>query len=396
MKVNTKLICSGIIIMLCLGMKFVDGATTPPTIDPDSAILSALQTLCSPAAISSANSTTLGTMVTVLNNAKTLYSNPSNTVDLGIIAPLISQAQTQLSGTAGTTGTPQSTEMARVNGILNNFTVTPATYGAQLSVLQNLVKSVATNVAANPALSYTSVQSSFLTALTNLCSEMPAATQANIPSLQALQNFLYNLTLTSTPLLSSATVINPLMQQVGSVVNTATNTPVQPVTPTPAPTPAPALTIDQQITNAIAAAMANSTIAGKITALNAIATNSTYKTATVLPATQMAFATAIMAVGGTYIYGSNGANANALVAFYTKMKKIKKLTAAEKASIKKTIVPYITSIGGNISNFNNLLTNSLNTTLLTGPATVSGTQKYFVKNTLIALINLLQWLNQKA
>jgi hypothetical protein len=229
---------------------------------------------------------------------------------------------------------------------------------------------------------------------------MPAATQANIPSLQALQQFLANLTLTSTPLLSSSTAINPLIQQVANAVNTA----VTPA-PSPSPSPSPALTIDQQITTAITAALANSTIAGKITALNAITTNSAYKTATVLPATQTAFATAIMAVGGTYIYGSNGANANALVAFYTKMKKIKKLTAAEKASIKKEIAPYIKNIGGNTSsynqshykqsltNFNNLLINSLGTTLLTGPKTTAGTDMYFVNTVLIPAVVKLQWLN---
>jgi hypothetical protein len=130
--------------------------------------------------------------------------------------------------------------------------------------------------------------------------------------------------------------------------------------------------------------------------LNSIATNSAYKNAKVLASTQTAFATAIMAVGGTYINNK----LSALVAFYTKIyneiKAIKTLSAKEKVNIKNTIAPYIINIGGNIGKFNQLLTNSLNTKLLTGPKTAKKTQMYFVNTTLIPALNLLNYLNSKA
>ncbi len=107
--------------------------------------------------------------------------------------------------------TQESAEMARVSNILNNFTVTASTYDSQLSVLQALVTSVATNLQANPSLDYTSVQASFWTALTNLHNSRPRTDQVRLQALGA-----WYATLATSKLVSTANSFTTMNNDINS------------------------------------------------------------------------------------------------------------------------------------------------------------------------------------
>ncbi len=102
-------------------------------------------------------------------------------------------------------------EISRVNSILKSFTVTTSTYDAQLLVLQNLVTSVATNVAANSTLVYTTVQTSFWTALTNLHNARPKTDKTK---LEALKAWYANATLVTSKLVASGKTFTTMINDV--------------------------------------------------------------------------------------------------------------------------------------------------------------------------------------
>lgn len=149
--------------------------------------------------------------------------------------------------------------------------------------------------------------------------------------------------------------------------------------------------IDVIVRNAINAAMAQTGIGNQIAALNSIVTNPTYATATVSVTTQNVFTTAIMNVGGNYIY----TNLNALNVLYSQIQSKTKLYFVDKINIGNTINPYLNSIGGNLVNFQTLLTNALKTKLLAGSVGKTGTNMYFINTVLIPAINKLIYLNQQ-
>ncbi|MFA6991495.1 MAG: hypothetical protein WC192_05605 [Candidatus Babeliales bacterium] len=94
----------------------------------------------------------------------------------------------------------QYAETTRVNGILTGLAtltfIAPSTlYDVQFSALQTLATSVATNSAANPALSYTTdLQSAFWTALTNLHNTRPKTDKTKLTALKTWYATLINQT----------------------------------------------------------------------------------------------------------------------------------------------------------------------------------------------------------
>ena len=108
-------------------------------------------------------------------------------------------------------GAQESAEMARVNNILSNFTVTASTYDSQLAVLQTLVTSVNTNSQSNPSLDYTSAQASFWTALTNLYNARPRTDQVRLQALQA-----WYVTLSTSKLISTTASFTAMNKGINS------------------------------------------------------------------------------------------------------------------------------------------------------------------------------------
>lgn len=215
--------------------------------------------------------------------------------------------------------------------------------------------------------------SSVLTAANNFLSAGPSG----VPAASA----------TSTPAVTGSpiTSVSNLLTFASQIVQQASDAKTS--ASTSGTTSPPTASIDTTIQNAIATALKSSTIAAQVIALNAIATNSTYKTATVLLATQTAFAAAIMSVGGTYIY-TNYKKLNTFYAkIYAEIKAKKKLTATDKKNIKNMIAPYIKSVGGNLTNFQTLLKDSTGTTLLTANNVL------FVNTYLIAAVKVLIYLD---
>ncbi|MFA6990784.1 MAG: hypothetical protein WC192_01875 [Candidatus Babeliales bacterium] len=104
-------------------------------------------------------------------------------------------------------------ELARVTKILTNFTVIASTYDAQLLVLQNLVTSVATNASSNPTLVYTTVQTSFWTALTNLHNARPKTDKTKLESLKA---WYANTTLTKSKLVATGKTFTTMISDISA------------------------------------------------------------------------------------------------------------------------------------------------------------------------------------
>jgi hypothetical protein len=121
----------------------------------------------------------------------------------------------------------QAAEMARVNNILNNFTVTTSTYDSQLPILPNLATSIAANFQANTALNYTTVQAAFWTALTILHNARPKNDKIKLAALQAWYQTLktWSATLMASKLITTgnnfATMINDINSDLMNVAQAA-------------------------------------------------------------------------------------------------------------------------------------------------------------------------------
>ena len=121
----------------------------------------------------------------------------------------------------------QSVEMARVNNILKNFTVTTSTYDSQLSILPNLVTSIAANFQTNQALDYTSVQTSFWTALTSLHNARPKTDKTKLTTLKTWYETLntWYATLSASKLVATGknftTMINDINSDFANLVASA-------------------------------------------------------------------------------------------------------------------------------------------------------------------------------
>ena len=133
----------------------------------------------------------------------------------------------------------------------------------------------------------------------------------------------------------------------------------------------PTVSVDQQIVNAVNAAVKQTTFDKAIAALNAIIT--TYGNNTVSSSTQTAFANAIMIVGGN-LYLLYSKQVQSAAKKYT-------ITAADKTLAKQWVAA--TKAAYPLTPFKALLKASLSSNLLTGPQTTSGTQKNYVAQSLV-------------